>query len=220
MPPSERIRYAWNRFSSGRSGCSAKSKAFPLTPHFDDGDGMITACRVLGLVDMRSLEKMSGMHVFSAGPHTVDDFNWSSVSFGHFNPKFVDWAVNNAIPAASDKAFKAATLAIYNDYFQTNVEAFLSSIYALESNPSEFAAIQKDFKAQVTAGQRISNYLFMSSYAQKFPRGLGNTSVMGFWVRRGVDGSAANFKKGLEKLVKTYTPERLPTIKTEATGKR
>ena len=220
MSTPDRIRFAWNQFSFYGDGCVTAEEPSQLKPKFYDSNGLTTACRVLALVDLKSMEKMSGKRVFTSGPHTADALKFSSKSFGHFNPKFVDWAVENAIPGARDKAFKAATQKIYEDYFQENVEAFLSTIYGLESVQSLYNQMQKEYKADADAERTIIPTLFFAKYEEKIPAKAFRTERVAFWTRRGIDGSAANFKKGLEKLVKTYTPDRLPTIKTEATGKR
>jgi hypothetical protein len=216
MTPAQRIKFAWENFPFYQNGCTQWDKPHKLAVKFDDSSGLTTACRVLGLIDLATLEKMSGQPVFSSGPHADKKMNLGSVTFGQFNPKFVRWAVNNAIPGSKDKAFRLATQKIYEDYFQVNVESFLKTIYALESRPKFFKKIKSDYAAAVKSKKYILTSMFFSGAYEQLPAGGTNFREVAFWVRRSTDGSALPLKQGLEKLVKTYTPGRFKEVKKEA----
>ena len=100
---------------------------------------------ILFLTDFKTMEKLSGQPVFAKKRGKGPDGLPTNAKFNHYNKKFVEWAVENAIPAAKDKAFREKTASIYKDYLANTAEIFLRAIYGLESNPKKYAAMQKQY---------------------------------------------------------------------------
>lgn len=216
--PLEKFKTAWTKIPSSTNACSSGLYMNKLVPKFWEMSGRITSCFALSLIDMQTLEKLAGVPVFSSGPHKPGAINFNSTkSFGNYNKKFVDWLVQNAIPAEKDVGLKAATYEIYTDYLQNNVEWFLATIYALEVQPEKFARFQKAYRDALASPSGLAspeNLLY--GLIKGLPSDASSPGVIAFWTRRSIDGTADSFKQGLEKLVVTYTPERLAAVKAKS----
>jgi hypothetical protein len=216
MKTPERIRHAWKTVPDARDACSSW-KDYPFPKKLDDADGQGIACRVLGLIGRKELEKISGIPVEIKNGEMDADGKPAIKNFTHYNKKFFEWAVKNAVPAASDRAFKKATAQFYVDYFSTSAESFLRAIYALESQPKKFAEMRQKYVADMNApGGIVGIENYLASLTSVMPEGSGHSLTLGFWLRRTIDGSAPALKSGLETLVKTYTPERLAALKKKS----
>lgn len=216
--PAEKIKGAWTKLPEASNGCSSGLYMNKLSPKFWEMSGRITSCFMLSLLDFQTLEKLAGAPIFVSGPHKPGAVNFnSSKSFGNYNKKFVDWAVQNAIPGEKDVGFRAATYQIYVDYLQNNVEWFLATIYALEVNPEKFARLQKAYRDALASPNGLSSPEgLLTGMLKGLPSDASSPGVVGFWVRRAIDGTDGSFKLGLEKLVSTYTPERLAAVKAKS----
>ena len=216
--PEEKMKGAWTKLPNATNGCSSGLYMNKLSPKFWEMSGRITSCFMLSLLDLQTLEKLAGAAVFSSGPHKPGAINFNSTkSFGNYNKRFVDWAVQNAIPGEKDVGFRAATYQIYVDYLQNNVEWFLATIYALEVNPEKFARLQKAYRDALASPNGVSSPEgLLSGMLKGLPQDAASPGVVGFWVRRSIDGTDGSFKLGLEKLVSTYTPDRLAAVKAKS----
>jgi hypothetical protein len=218
MSTAEKIRYAWQKIPQATNIYSPSGDTvFPKNLE-DESGGMISA-HLMSIYSLDQLEKMSGNppYIRTKGP----DGKPIRVKFAQVNPKFVDWAVANAIPAATDTAFKSATLQIYKEYLSKTVEVFLRAIYGLESNPKKYASMVQEYKDAINDRRGLMGpESFIARIMKGLPDGTGAPITVGFWLRRTMDGSAPGLKAGLEKLVKTYTPERLGAIKGQFKNKK
>lgn len=213
MTPDERIRYAWKNLPSAKDGCHDYVTA-PFPKNAYDNSGTLTACRISSLVDQKYLEKVSGLSAFIQPGSATPAGKTTTHLFSHYNKKFIEWAAKNAIPAATDRAFKMSTQTIYKDYLSTASESFLKTIYTLEAHPKHFAQMQKKYLDAMTApGGIMGVESFIRRLIQDFPVEPGPASTVSFWLRRSIDGSAPSLKMGLEQLIRAYTPERLSAIK-------
>ena len=79
-------------------------------------------------MDLSKLQSLSPVPVFLSGPHATGsagnsgpanrDFNFKSYDFGRYNPKFIQWAVDNAIPAAEDETLRRITQPFYDKFLR------------------------------------------------------------------------------------------------------
>ncbi len=80
-------------------------------------------------MDLRKLQSLSPVPVFVSGPHLAaapdqsgavpeQDFNFHSFDFGHYNPEFVSWAFDHAIPASTDGLLRQVTQPFYERYLR------------------------------------------------------------------------------------------------------
>ncbi len=79
-------------------------------------------------MDLSKLQSLSPVPVFLSGPHHAGsagqsssanrDFNFKSYDFGRYNPKFIQWAVDHAIPAAEDESLRRITQPFYDKFLR------------------------------------------------------------------------------------------------------
>lgn len=78
-------------------------------------------------MDLRKLQSLCAGAVFLSGPHASGsaddpssgqegDFDFKSYDFGRYNPEFVSWAHDNAIPAATDESLRSLTQPFYDKF--------------------------------------------------------------------------------------------------------
>jgi hypothetical protein len=54
-----------------------------------------------GLLDFAKLQSLAQVPIFTKGPHS-GELNLTAPEFGYYNPDFVRWARDHAIPASAD----------------------------------------------------------------------------------------------------------------------
>lgn len=80
-------------------------------------------------MDLGKLQSLSPVPVFVSGPHltavaepskaaAVRDFDFRSYQFGHYNPEFIRWAYDNAIPASENEALRLLTQPFYDKFLR------------------------------------------------------------------------------------------------------
>jgi hypothetical protein len=219
MTTAERIRLAWIKIPEARNSRWPNSPD-TIPKNLEDNYGNTISDYLLFLLDINTLEKLSGQPIYIKNSEVDKDGKPKPYQFDHYNKKFVEWAVLNAVPASTDAAFKAKTNVIYKDYISLTAELFLRAIYGLESNPKKHAAMQKAYlDAMNSKGGLRGPEAFFATQMAGLPEGIGAPATIGFWLRRGLDGSAPALKSGLEKLINTYAPDRLAALKAEAKKK-
>lgn len=68
-------------------------------------------------MDLGKLQSLAPVPVFVSGPHRAE-FTFASNDFGHYNPQFVSWALENAIPAATDEVLRQVTQPFYDTFLR------------------------------------------------------------------------------------------------------
>ncbi len=194
-------------------------------------DNYVTGIRDLAahlepIVNLGKIQSLTELPVFTSGPH-ADGPDLNAADFGHYNPKFVRWATETLIPAARDPAFRLASQAVYDRYLKemTRVYWRVGSDFAedeaiLKRLAAAYGAVidqWKDKDAEDGRSARFS-HLFDATYSYAEGAGQGepwmthNASyqagvAMGFWMRRELDGSRAEFMTMVQTLLETYDQE-------------
>ena len=188
------------------------------------------------IVDLEKINSLSPVPVFLSGPHEKE-FNYKSASFGYYNPEFVVWAREYAIPASEDETFRDLTQPIYDDFLQLIARSYYYTYLDMrEQIPVErMEEIKAEYLRQVQAmeGQsftadfgngpgeylqykvaefgQISDEMF-NIYTYPDPRemiGYHAIVATGFWTRREIDGSKEEIVLLLEQLLATYDADFL-----------
>jgi hypothetical protein len=102
------------------------------------------------LMDLQKMKSLAPMPIFLSGPHDKD-FTYRSYDFGHYNPEFVRWAVDNLIPAASDSAFRKATAPVYEKQLKEVARVYYLAYFDVEKREAEAAATQAKYLDTVRA---------------------------------------------------------------------
>ena len=181
-------------------------------------------CEVSPITNIEHLEKLSGMNIFLPGGPHGNKPNWKANTFGHYNPKFVQWAAKNLVPKKTKM-----TQAVYDKFFELDARVFLIAYVALQKDPQELTQMAQVYKT----GQSLSKpgqeswleaHFFNSGIdddpdikSLPPPQWLGKGAViqtnayvycmaMGFWARRDADGTMKRFYQLLTNMLKVYDP--------------
>ncbi len=221
--PGEQLLREWSR----KSQCSDYD-------YFPEGGIQNFWCHRPARLSVAAVRELAGVDIFASGPHTKDTLTLDSTDkFGHYNPAFVRWLVTDAAPSARGSAVQVATQPAYDAALKPLAHIFWKT-YGKVIGEKECFAREKTAYAALIASHRLpKNYYerwfwFMNPYFcgrglkaadtfyfdNAFDAGVdGNVTktVVGFWLRRSMDGTIDAFADGLKKLMASYDPELLTT---------
>lgn len=194
-------------------------------------------CHRPGRVTLAAVRELAGVDVFLKGPHTADTLKLDAANeVGQYNPAFVRWLVDKAGPSERGSVTQKATQASYDSHLKSLAQIFWKTLVKAEADKACFAR-EKAAYADLIAKKKVPKdyyerwFFFMNPYfcgqppkKDKFyyDNGMdagvdGNVTktVVGFWLRRSMDGTMDAFAEGLKKLLAAYDPE---VMKTPARG--
>lgn len=197
-----------------------------LFDYFPTGGIRIFACHVFSVASFEQIASVSGLSPFVSGPHTQGlDFT-SSSDFGHYNPAFVRFVADHAVPAAEDPTFRAATQAHYDTYVRPLARILHATHEKLANNPGCAEAELGDYAQAIGNGyttdyvepwyyfmnplycaNRRADYDFYTNTQGEPDGGYdGNVTktAVGFWLRRSLDGTDDLFFQALVRLMDAY----------------
>jgi hypothetical protein len=184
-------------------------------------------------VSLTALRALAGVPIFQSGPHGDDELNLRSPDqFGHYNPAFVRWLVDVGV-SPRGSAVQLATQSSYDANLKPLAETFYWTLDKATKNAACFEKEKEAYAAAIASKQTegfVERYFFFLNpyYCEHGPEGEsdhfyfengfdghlgvdGNVakSVVGFWLRRSMDGTMASFAEGVRKLVQSYEPALL-----------
>lgn len=229
----------WGGMESG----AVESQAASGTPcsdsfgtWFDDFGVRGLACVASFVVDPVEIAARSGVDVFVQSPHRVTSESFvlnlnAERDFGHYNPAFVDWLMENGVVGANNPAVRALTQSVYDHYlkqlarvywvtyedmaadgYPRSAPAGPLSDYAnfLDGGPIPDGAEGYEGGFSVYAFTDLSEGLLsrldlnlMNDWEAKYEL---NTAY-GFWLRRRADETQSIWRDGLVRLLETYDAE-------------
>ena len=214
------VQKVWNdlyasKFSENTPGCE-----------FDYGpNGMRNIyCYASSIFSYGQLAELSKMSPFVKGPHTESALRLDSQDdFGHYNPEFVKWLIENLIPGAEDENFRWISEPVYKQFLQKTARVYFLTMQKLSSDTEYYENEVSWYLGALEAGEldpywpyRYGSYLPDSVYDRYLDSDFyyGNVvgCAVGFWIRRKIDGTADLFYQGLYKLLKTYDPEFIKEV--------
>ncbi|MBX3209948.1 MAG: hypothetical protein KF764_33265 [Labilithrix sp.] len=199
--------------------------------YFPNGGIQNFWCHRPSRVTLAAVRALAGVNVFSSGPHKEDDLTLDAKNaFGHYNPAFVRWLVDNASPSPRDSAARKATQPSYDAHLKPLAEVFWRTLEKARREQGCFDREKNAYAAAIARRALPKDYyerwfFFMNPfYCDKARAGdrffydnaldggvNGNVtkSVIGFWMRRSLDGTMDTFAEGLKKVIASYQPELL-----------
>lgn len=217
----ERARFVWERLDQTESACP------DLFDYHPRGGLRIFACHVFSLSSWAHLIELAPMRPFTSGPHApgrliLDDPH----QFGRYDPEFVAWLVDHAVPAAEDERLRELTQPLYDRYVRRLARIFAATHDKLVRDPECFRR-ERERYARLVAERRLppgdyERYFFFMNpefcgqpdagfqhFADHggFDGGYdGNVvkTAVAFWLRRAIDGTFDEFHRGLAQLQATY----------------
>ena len=211
-------REVWSALDTTTNTCDDQYDYFP------NGGARIFACHLFSLVSFERIVSASGLRPFVSGPHTQGlDFTARS-DFGHYNPAFVQFLSDHAVPAVSDPAFRAATQAHYDTYVRPLARIMHATHEKLAHHPECFEAELRDYRDAIATGatqdyvepwfffmnpmycdhRRADYEVFDGTEIDGGYDGNVTKTAVGFWLRRSLDGTEPAFFEALVRLMNTY----------------
>ena len=194
-------------------------------------------CHVENIVSLADLQRISGLKIFDSGPHLIDQGEYPLESyakndFGHYNPKFVSWAVENLVPSANMIAGLGPVQQVYDKAIKEQARIWYQVYGDLHADPESLTAMKEQYDREirdyVDNGEEYDSEspgnlmqerftMYASSMLQRdidlgilpnkdyYWREFYRYRVAaGFWIRRELDGTAQIFVKGLEKTLSNF----------------
>ena len=96
------------------------------------------------LMDLPKLKTLSPVPVFLSGPHT-NSFGSHPTDFAHYNPAFLAWAKEAAIPATENEGLRFTTQPFYDDLLRPYARMAYLSYQYLETHPQERDSIKNSY---------------------------------------------------------------------------
>jgi hypothetical protein len=129
--------------------------------------------------------------------------------FRSIKPEIVRWGHQNLIPPPSQKILRVPAQRIYDHIFQRFFRTMTATYHYLESRA---AAEEKAYLSGMTRPKFDGLSFLQQRYANvltAYDRQADGTAMtvpmaLGFWLRRGIDGSKAEVWRGLQKLMRSY----------------
>ncbi len=198
-----------------------------------DGGMRIFACHLRTHLSLQRLGELFGKPIFRSGPHTAVEIAYTDGSFGAYDPAFVQWMSDTFVPGAADTALRERTQPLYDTFAQPLARTFElvhRKLYAPQTAAcmqSEKALYQQAMSEGVTGYyERWFGFLAPGFCAQSTPaEGFvdwedfevnenGNVvkSVVGFWLRRSMDGTDELWHAALLKLLGAYDSDWLAEL--------
>jgi len=157
--------------------------------------------------DNQPFEKMSGLPLYS-------DQMFETQPFGFYNPDLVVWGYTNLIPATTDPiaGVPAQTLytGVFSRFFRMMTESYLHLVIS--------GTYQQEMDAywdMATSGKKDGIDYLQARYAGVLPDYGGTWDgttmtpqmAIGFWLRRGQDGTSDELWTGLKKVMLRFDGE-------------
>ncbi len=183
-------------------------------------------------VEVAAVRALSGLpRIFASGPHRGDELVLDAPNdFGRYDPAFVRWLVDHAGPSPKDSAARRGTQAAYDAHMKPLATIFWKTWQKAQANAACFAR-EKNAYADLVAKKRLPKqyyerwFWFMNPFFCDHGVRGGNDmfyfdnggdagvdgnvtkTVIGFWIRRTLDGTAPTFAEGLGRLIASYDPD-------------
>jgi|GEM_PF-2778142 len=190
-------------------------------------------CHRPSRITVAAVRDLAGVDIFTKGPHAADALKLDAPSdFGHYNPAFVQWLLDKAGPSDRGSAAQKATQPYYDSHMKPLAEIFWKTYVKAQADQACFKR-EKAAYGDLIAKKKLPKdyyerwFFFMNPYFcdntpkpanfyydNGFDAGVeGNVTktVIGFWLRRSMDGTMDTFAMGLKKLLAAYQPDLMTT---------
>jgi len=171
--------------------------------------------------DVTTYERLVGKNLFVSKNSEVLSENGS---FDHYNPEFIRWAVENAIPDSKFSIGGITAQYVYRHYsrfFHLLTESYLylqkSGTYAAQA---EYYITEVEKNGEDGLGVLFGRYHYaLSDYelpsGSSIPSPFEAHMAFGFWLRRNLDGSHDEIYAGLSKIMKRFDKKWFKSVKAK-----
>ena len=174
---------------------------------------------------LKPLELISGVAI-DKRPNSkiIKEDNYRGEDELHLNPQFIQWLENYFILAKNDSKLFKKTEKLYLEY-QNFIRNFALA-YQFITKQKEFDQELSGYQKNLSRGNNAVEYIFeqyQNELETTYPKVVNSDGLIysvGFWLRRGMDGSKEQLYKILTKLLQTYDLnwyEKIDTYAVKAT---
>lgn len=212
----EPLEAAWRQLDTTRNVCADSFDYYPR------GGMRAFWCHVSPFVDLAALELEAGVPIWLGGPHSSDTGPvWVRDDYGHYNPEFIHWLVDHAIPR--DESVVTETQPQYDRFVRPLARTHHAVLRKLREQPGCASRELDEYTKAISSGtsdvsgdwgphyERWYAFLepgFCGMQDRHQPDGDYNGNVVktavGFWMRRYLDGTDTEFERGLVRLLDAY----------------
>lgn len=213
------VKNAWAVFAD-----RSPEVACPDQFEYDPGGARVQYCRAASILNYATLQNQITMPIFQEGPHRPGQLDLeNNRSFGHYNPAFLEWAINHVVPAATDPEFRRLTQPGYDRHLRVPVRVFMLAWVYLSEHPKKKAQMLEEYRTWINAGEAVNYYqwgetLVSQLEGSKAPyyeiETIGGTASA-FWLRRSMDKTDQPFFVLLTKVMKAYDGRFLNAIEAK-----
>lgn len=181
----------------------------------------------------KTISQLSPYPVFLSGPHGAINLNLnSSQTFGHYNPKFLQWFQDHLIEILQDKSFVRLTKQKFHTYLGNTAKTYWATYTVLNQYPNELNTLLEDYQKRLKDRSIPEGYYYNIAWRENSKQydslsqlsASYNVNVVApavyFWLRRRIDGTDEQIFSLLEYVLDTYqlkqatglyhNPEELP----------
>jgi hypothetical protein len=209
--PAGSIAEAWKNLPVSGTGCAEGDLTFDYGV---EGGMRNLYCRALQVMPWATFVSLAPVSPFVSGPHGPGGLALNDQQrFGHYDPKFVRWAVDALIPAAKNAKLKAETQPIYDAQLRTLARTWFEVRRALAADPVWVSVESRRYQGAIEAQAASWDSPIIDLYHDTLGDSASNwgdhepnlvRSATMWWLRRSLDGTDALWSEGLEKLLRTY----------------
>jgi len=194
----------WNNLT--KTTQSTSSECSDVFNYYPNGGLRSFYCVFSTTWSIPNIEELAGINIFLNDVHGKNNLNFSSSSFGHYNPEFLRWFRKEFLPANVNENFKIKTQSLYNKYLQEKARTYFVVNNALKQKPEKAEALVQEYKNLIRTS--LNPYLHLSTFDAETDDSEYNWNIVtpasAFWLRREIDGTRDEFSKILNDLLLTY----------------
>lgn len=155
------------------------------------------------------LEKVFDEKVFLSGPHGEDFDFFSTTSFGHYNPVFLNKLYKAMDTALQNPMFKTVAQQLYRSHLRSMARTYYDAHDFMYSSPSLIKQLKKEYLEKMAMEGGTTEGSFQETFrghanAVSVDRGADIYEAFtapAFWLRRDMDGTGDEFIKILELVI-------------------
>ncbi|MEM7655458.1 MAG: hypothetical protein AAF399_04960 [Bacteroidota bacterium] len=161
--------------------------------------------------DIHKYEQLAGgKQAFQGGEQIFESFGMSGSAFHAYRPEIVRWGYENLIPDPSSQIAGMRAQDLYQQVFARFFRLLAESYVWLEKHQGK--AEEQRYQQQFDQVGFDGLAYLEERFADKLPLYETNDAAesftpavaIGFWLRRGLDGSQADFWEGLSRVMLQY----------------
>jgi hypothetical protein len=188
--------------------------------YWPDGGIQIAYYHLATFLPYKTISQLSPYPVFVSGPHGNNNLNLTaSQTFGHYNPKFLQWLQDHLLEILQNKQFVKSTCNNFQTYLGKTAQTYWATYTVLNQHQNELDTLLADYKQRLQDRSVPEDYYYNLAWQENYHqydslRELSASYDMNvvapavyFWLRRRLDGTDRQVFSMVEYLLDNYYDE-------------